>query len=46
MLPGSGGGHGSTLDLALSRQGITLGRAQAEGRIAPDEVGMWLRANL
>jgi hypothetical protein len=45
-LPGTGRGHGSAADLALSRQGIALGRALAEGTITPAETPAWLRENL
>ena len=46
LLPGTGQGRGSALDLGLSRQGIALGRALANGAVTPDQVGDWLRANL
>jgi len=45
-LPGTGGGNGSKMDLALSRQGIALGRALAEGTLQPSQVGNWLRETL
>ncbi len=45
-LPGTGGGHGSEADLVLSRQGIALGRALAEGRLSPGQVPGWLRDRL
>ncbi len=46
LLPGSGHGRGSAGDLALSRQGILLGRALAEGHLRPGQVPGWLRENL
>jgi len=45
-LPGSGGRDGSKMDLALSRQGIALGRALATSQIQPSQVGLWLRQTL
>lgn len=45
-LPGTGGGRGTAQDLALSRQGIALGRALAEGTLAPQQVPGWLLAQL
>jgi hypothetical protein len=45
-LPGTGGGHGTAIDLVLSRQGIALGRALAEGRLSPEQVPDWLRQRL
>lgn len=45
-LPGTGRGRGSATDLALSRQGISLGRALAEGELSPYEVPGWLREQL
>ena len=46
FLPGTGEGNGLELDLALSRQGIALGRALATGQIKPGQVGEWLRGTL
>lgn len=45
-LPGTGRGQGSAADLALSRQGIALGRALAEGTLTPADTPAWLRQNL
>ena len=45
-LPGTAHGHGTDCDVALSRQGIELAQALAEGSIRPDEVAGWLRSNL
>ena len=45
-LPGTGGGGGSKMDLALSRQGIALGRALATNQTRPSQVGPWLRQTL
>ena len=45
-LPGTGGGDGSKMDLALSRQGIALGRALATSQTQPSQVGPWLRQAL
>ncbi|HET9495679.1 MAG TPA: hypothetical protein VFR15_15720 [Chloroflexia bacterium] len=45
-LPASGMGHGTELDLALSRKSIALGRALAKRRIAPERVGAWVRREL
>ncbi len=46
FLPGNGEGHGSAEDLILSRQGIALGHALAEGWVKPLELGDWLRKHL
>jgi len=46
LLPLSGHGGGTAGDLALSRQGIQLGRALANGMISPEAVSGWLRRNL
>ena len=45
-LPASGMGYGTTMDLALSRKSIALGRALARRRIAPERVGAWIRREL
>ncbi len=45
-LPGTGKGSGSVDDLALSRQGIRLGCALAEGQMKPAQVAEWVRENL
>jgi hypothetical protein len=45
-LPFTGRGHGTPEDLHLSRQGIVLGRLLAERRIAPEDVGKWIREKL
>jgi hypothetical protein len=45
-LPGGGAGRGSAMDLALSRQGINLGRRLATHTITPAQVAGWLRAEL
>ncbi len=46
LLPGTGHGAGSDLDLVLSSQGIALGRALATGRMDVTEVADWMRENL
>jgi hypothetical protein len=45
-LPASGMGYGTKIDLSLSRKSITLGRALARRRIAPERVGEWIRREL
>jgi hypothetical protein len=45
-LPASGMGHGTAMDLSLSRKSIALGRALARRRIAPGRVGAWVRREL
>jgi hypothetical protein len=45
-MPASGMGHGTELDLSLSRKSIALGRALARRRIAPAKVGAWVRREL
>lgn len=45
-LPGTAHGLGHAGDRRLSYQGIALGRALADGRITPGQVGQWLREEL
>jgi hypothetical protein len=45
-LPGTGGGCGTGADLTLSRQGIALGRALANGTLSPRQVSGWLQREL
>jgi len=45
-LPGTGGGDGSEMDLALSRHGIELGRTLADGTLQPRQVAGWMRETL
>jgi hypothetical protein len=45
-LPGTGQGRGSAMDLALSQQGIDLGRRLATQALTPSQVARWMRAEL